>query len=662
MTEPESVTRLRARIGAVAYGGDYNPEQWPREVWQEDVRLMREAGVSMVTVGIFGWALVEPRPGEFDFGWFDEVLDLLAGGGIAASVATMTASPPPWLGRLHPETLPQRADGTVLWPGGRQAFCPSSPVFREHAARLVEKLANRYAEHPALALWHIGNEYGCHVRQCYCDTSAAAFRTWLRERYGDIAELNRAWSTNFWSQRYDDFAEVLPPRTAPTFANPTQQLDFHRFSSDALLELLRMEKEIVRRVTPEVPLTTNHVPLAKTLDLHRWSSEVDVASYDSYPDPHDPRAHVLAGLSYDVFRSLRGGQPWLLMEQAPSAVNWRPRNGAKQPGQMRLWSWQAVAHGADAVLFFQWRQSAGGAEKFHSAMVPHGGPETRTFREVAELGRELAAVGELAGSRSDNDVALVLDWDSWWALELDARPSRLSQVDALLAHYGPLFDANIGCDVVHPDRDLSSYRLVLVPNLYLLRDKTAANLADFVRSGGNLLVSFFSGIVDEDDRVHLGGYPAPLRSVLGLRIPEFWPLAEDDDVAVEVFGRRARGAVWSEQIEPEGATVAGTFESGPLAGGPALTRHAHGEGTAWYLGTRLDAEAMREVLDRVAAEAGVRPVLADLPAGVQATRRGDFLFLLNHNPFPVRTGVDAEDLLGGRADSLPAHGVAAVRV
>ena len=662
MTEPESVARLRARIGAVAYGGDYNPEQWPREVWQEDVRLMKQAGVSMVSVGIFGWALVEPRPGEFDFGWFDEVLDTLADGGVAASVATMTASPPPWLARRHPETLPQRADGTVLWPGGRQAFCPSSPIYREHAMRLVDRLAHRYADHPALALWHIGNEHGCHVRACYCDASAEAFRNWLRDRYGDVAELNRAWSTKFWSQRYDDFDEVLPPRTAPTFAKPAQQLDFHRFSSDALLGLLLAEKEILRRVTPQVPVTTNHVPLAKTLDLHRWSSEVDVASYDSYPDPHDPRSHVLAGLSYDVFRSLRGGQPWLLMEQAPSAVNWRARNGIKEPGRMRLWSWQAVAQGADGVLFFQWRQSAGGAEKFHSGMVPHAGPDSRTFREVTELGEELAATGELAGARSDNDVALVLDWNSWWALELDSHPSQLSQIDALLSHYEPLFDANIGCDVVHPDSDLSAYRLVVVPNLYLLREETAANLTEFVRRGGNLLLSFFSGIVDGDDRVHLGGYPAPLRPVLGLRVPEFRPLAEGDDIGVEVLGRPSRAAVWSEEIEPEGATVVGTFTSGPLAGRPAATRHSHGEGTAWYLGTRLDRDAMRAFVDRVVAESQVSPVLADLPADVQATRRGDFVFLLNHNEFEVQVDTAGEDLLGGPAGVLPARGVAVLRI
>jgi beta-galactosidase len=609
-------------LDKIAFGGDYNPEQWPREVWAEDVRLMRQAGVSLVSVGIFAWAEVEPRPGEFTFDWFDQVLDNLAGAGVNACLATMTASPPPWLAKLHPETLPVQADGTRLWPGARQAYCPSSPIYRKYAGKLVEQVARRYHDHPSVALWHINNEYGCHTRACYCDASADAFRAWLTDRYKDIGTLNEAWSTKFWSQRYDSFDEILPPRTAPTFANPTQQLDFARFSSDTLLECLKSERDIIRRYS-DLPVTTNHVPLAKTLDLHAWGEEVDVVSYDSYPDPLDEQAHVLAGLSYDVIRSTRHGQPWLLMEQAPSAVNWRGINAVKPPGQMRLWSWQAIAHGADGVLYFQWRQSQGGAEKFHSGMVPHAGPDSRTFREVSELGEELQQYAGILGSRPVNDVALVLDWDNWWALELDSHPSNvLTQMDALLAHYTPLFQANIGCDVVRPDADLSGYELVVVPNLYLTKDPE--NLVAYVRAGGHLLMSFFSGIVDENDRVRLGGYPAPFREMLGLTIPEFRPLAADRPA--EVLGRQATASVWTDEIVLGTAEVKGTVEDEP-----ALTRNEFGDGVAWYLGTRLDPEAMRALMDEVTGGAGVRPVRSGLPAGVQAARRGDYLILLNHN-------------------------------
>ncbi|MEV4314614.1 beta-galactosidase [Actinocrispum sp. NPDC049592] len=606
-------------LGGVGFGGDYNPEQWAEEVWAEDVALMQQARVSMVSVGIFSWAEVERRPGAFDFGWFDRVMDMLAEGGVKACLATMTASPPPWLARLHPETLPIKADGTRMWPGARQAYCPSSPIYREYAGRLVEQVASRYHDHPALALWHINNEYGCHTRACYCDVSAKAFQDWLRDKYSTIDELNRAWSTKFWSQRYDAFEEILPPRSAPTFANPTQQLDFARFSSDALKGLLTMERDIIRRHS-DIPVTTNHVPLAKTLDLFAWGKEVDVVSYDSYPDPFDKQAHILAGLSYDVIRSSRQGQPWILMEQAPSAVNWRHNNGIKQPGQMRLWSWQAIAHGADAVLYFQWRQSKGGAEKFHSAMVPHAGPDSRVFREVAALGEELQQYSDILGTQPDNDVALVLDWDNWWALELDSHPSNeLTQMDALLAHYTPLFEANIGVDVVPPDADLSKYKLVVVPNLYLTKDPE--NLTRYVHNGGHLLMSFFSGIVNGDDQVYLGGYPAPFREMLGLSIPEFHPI--DHDEPVEILGEPATASLWLDEIVLEGAE------------GDVLTQNAYGQGKAWYLGTRLDANGMRRVMDHITGQAGVRPVLSGLPEGVQAARRGDWLFLLNHNTYEV---------------------------
>jgi beta-galactosidase len=642
------------RLARFAFGGDYNPEQWPESLWDQDMRLMRETGVTTVSLGIFSWAHVEPRPGEFDFGWFDRVMDRLAGNDIAVCLATMTASPPPWLAHRHPETLPRRADGTVLWPGGRQHFCPSSPVYREHAGRLVDQLASRYAEHPALALWHIGNEFGCHVSTCYCDTSAAAFRDWLRKRYGGVDGLNEAWSTAFWSQRYDDIEEVLPPRVNPAFANPAQQLDFQRFSSDTMLDCFLLEKEIIRRHTPEAPVTTNLLGLWKPVDFFAWAKHQDVISHDSYPDPHDPHTHIEVAYNYDLMRSLGGGAPWLLMEQAPSAVNWRDRNAPKAPGQMRLWSYQTIARGSDSVLYFQWRQSRGGAERFHSAMVPHAGTETRTYREVASLGAELARLPELLGTRVEADAALVLDWSSWWALETDSHPATdLRQQEANLAHYRPLWESRITTDIAHPSSDLSRYRLVVVPNLYLVDEATAANLVSYVRGGGHLVMSLFSGIVDECDRIHLGGYPAPFRELLGLHVEEFWPLPHNGEVGLALTdGSTGTGVFWSEWITLEGADTLAAFADGELAGRPAVTRHAHGDGVAYYLGTRPDQATMGTLLRRAAETAGVRPVLPGLPGGVEATvRRAQddtrYLFLLNHNPFgaTVSPPAGAHDML-----------------
>lgn len=659
-------------MGRIHFGGDYNPEHWPEEVRAEDIKLMREAGVSMVTAGIFSWALVEPAPGEYDFDWFGRVLDDLHGAGIRVCLATMTASPPPWLTEQHPEVLPRDADGVRRWPGSRQHFCPSSPVYRERAVRLVTELATRYGTHPALDSWHIGNEYGCSNPRCYCDVSAADFRRWLRERYGSVEALNAAWATTFWSQRYGTFEQVLPPRTTPTLPNPAQVLDYARFCDDALLQCYLAEKAALRRITPDVPVTTNHMPMHKPVDPYSWAAHEDVQALDFYQDPYDPETHLTAALAFDVTRSAGGGRPWMLMEQAPSAVNWRARNSPKPPGTMRLWSWQAVAQGADAVLYFQWRATPGGAEKFHSAMVPHAGTDTRIFREVSALGRELGTVPQLAGARSRPEVALLADWHSWWALEQDSHPSGdLDFAETLRRHHRPFFEAGVECDVVPPDRDLSAYRLVVVPNLYLMSAETGAGLTEFVRAGGHLLVSYFTGISDDCDRVHLGGYPAPLREVLGLRVEEFWPLAEGQTLPL-TGSLAGTGDLWSEAIDLEGAEAVAEFGAGELAGRPALTRHAYGDGVAWYAGTRLPAQEMRTLVDRVRAGAGVAPVLPGLPAGVQATVRegadGRFLFLLNHGtsaatvtlpePMSVLAGDGADPGAGPvPAVDLPARGV-----
>jgi beta-galactosidase len=647
---------LGVRLPHLAYGGDYNPEQWPEEVWEEDVKLMRQAGVNLVTVGVFAWSYLEPRPGELDFSWLDRVIDLLHESGIAVDLATATASPPPWLSHAHPEMLPVLADGVRLWPGGRQHYCPSSPVYRDAARRLVEALADRYAGHPALALWHIGNEYGCHVPACWCDVSAEAFRGWLMRRHGTLDELNRSWATAFWSQRYGSWDEILPPRRAGTTSNPSQQLDFMRFSSDALLECFEVERAVLAERSPDKPVTTNFMGFFKPLDYWAWAGREDVVCNDSYPDPHDPEAAIGAAMSGDLMRSLGRGRPWLLMEQSPNRVNWRRRNAAKAPSQMRLWSFQAVARGADGVLFFQWRQSRGGAEKFHSAMVPHGPVETsRTWHEVVQLGSELGRLDTVRGGRVPADVAILFDWESWWALELSSKPSGdLWMLEQVRTHYAHLHRANVTVDFACPTDNLTRYRLVLAPNLYLVDDGVAPALTRYVEEGGTLVMSFFSGIVDPSDQVRLGGYPAPFADLLGLRVEDFHPLAEGERVGLRLAdGERGEGELWSEQVTPRGAEVLAAFEGGDLDGQPAVTQRWLGRGSAWYLATRPDAATLARLLDRACAEAGVRPV-ADVPAGVEAVRRitadGPLLFLLNHRAEPAEVALPAGPVSLGPRD------------
>jgi beta-galactosidase len=655
------------RLPRIAYGGDYNPEQWPREVWEEDVALMRDAGVNLVSVGIFSWALLEPKEGSFEMGWLDDVLDLLHRNGISIDLATATASPPPWLSHRYPETLPMTYDGRRLWPGGRQAWCPSSPVFREKALALVEQMAGRYGGHPGLVLWHVSNELGCHNAHCYCDVSAAAFRRWLRERYGDLGTLNEAWGTAFWSQRYGDWEEVLPPRIAPTFPNPTQQLDFRRFSSDELLAYYEAEREVLRRHTPDIPVTTNFMVAGfKEMDYHAWAPAMDVVSNDHYLRGEDPDNHIELAFGADVTRGLAGGASWLLMEHSTSAVNWQPRNLAKLPGQMLRNSLQHVARGADGVCFFQWRASRAGAEKFHSGLVPHAGPDSKIWREVVELGRALDAIGEVRGTTVAADVALLFDYQSWWACELDSHPSvDVSYLDQAHRYYRVLWEAGVPVDVVHPDTELDRYRMVVVPTLYLVTDGAADRLRRYVRGGGTVLVTYFSGIVDERDHIRLGGYPGAFRDVLGVRTEEFFPLRRGQTVGLD-DGTSAD--VWTELLHLDGAEAVVRYEDGPLPGVPAVTRHAFGDGAAWYVATRLAPAGVRRLVDRLTGDSGTAAGHAS-PPGVEVVRRvgadRSYLFALNHTDDEAIVPVAGTDLLTGTAHAdgvrIPAGGVAVIR-
>lgn len=641
MTSPERVGVI-PRLGALGFGGDWNPEQWPEEVWDEDLRLMREAHVNLVTVGVFSWAHLEPTPGRYEFGWLDRVLDACLAAGVSVDLATATASPPPWLGHRWPESLPVTEDGVRLAYGARQQYCPSSPVFLERALALTERISSRYADHEAVVMWHVGNEYGAHTPVCYCDVSAQAFRDWLSKRYDSLDELNQAWSTSFWSQRFSDWPEVIPPRRTPYFPNPTQQLDFKRFSSDAMLNLFRAERDVIRTHSPaDKPITTNFMRFFPHADYWEWARAEDIVSDDWYPDLADPQSHVEGAAGADLMRSLGGGQPWLLMEQAVSAINWRAVNPPKTGGAYRRWSLQQVAHGADAVLHFQWRASVGGAEKWHSGMLPHAGPRTRTWREVVDLGAELAALQPLLGARTQADVAIVLDWSSWWALELDSRPStRLSQVQLLRSWYAPLWERGYAVDFAHPESDLTGYRLVLVPQLYAVSDRGARRIIEAAESGSTVAVGFFSGAVDERDRVRAGGYPAPWQDLLGIWVEEYRPLLPGTSLDLtwvdSAAADPARATDWSEHVHLAGAESVICYAGDDLDGLPAVTRNTVPSGaSAWYVSTALDDVTLTRLLTTIAAESEARPVLPTAPPpGIEATLRSTpdtrYLFLLNH--------------------------------
>jgi beta-galactosidase len=628
------------------YGGDYNPDQWPEEIWLEDARLMREAGVNLVSLGIFSWSKLEPRPDEYDFVWLDRLMDLLHEHDVSVNLATPTASPPAWLVRSHPEILPIAANGTTLWHGSRRHYCPHSHAYRAQARNIATKLAERYANHPALAMWHIDNEYASGVSECFCDRSTSAFREWLKNRYGSLDTLNDVWGTAFWSQHYSDWEEIHPPRKAPTFINPTQQLDWARFNSDSWIACFEEQKAIFREATPNIPITTNFMGFHKHADYWKFAASEDIVANDNYPDTAEPEWMVQAGMVCDLMRSLGGRRPWILMEQATAQVNWRQRNATKRPGVMRMGSYQAIARGADGVMFFQWRASKAGAEKFHSAMVPHIGTDSRVWREVKSLGTELHKLDAILSSQVQAEVAILIDWESWWAFELVGKPSNdLRLLPRLIDHYAPLFKRNITVDFAHPESNLSRYKLVIAPHLYLVNDRAIENINRYVENGGNLLMSFFSGIVDEHDHVRLGGYPAPFQDMLGLVIEEFAPYAEtQSNTACTTDNKRFACSLWSDIIHVKTAQAIANFEEDYYAGAPAITRNQFGKGTSFYVGTAPDQDGMAWLMEEVCKTANIKPVASNAPAGVELVRRTNgkqsWLIALNHTNEEVNISLD----------------------
>ena len=656
MSETAVATLIDGDVSAFTFGCDYNPEQWSRETWLEDARLMNEAGVTLVALNIFGWAQLEPVRGSYDFDALDTIIEILHEHGIGINLGTATASPPPWFSADYPESLPMMADGTTREFGGRQAFCPSSPAYREHALALVEKIAERYGTHPAVRLWHVSNEIGCHNAHCYCAISSVAFRGWLEERYGSIDELNAAWGTSFWSQRYASWEHIRTPRLTVSTGNPGQALDFMRFSSDELLAHYKAEQAILRRHS-SAPITTNFMVTAhiRNQDYWAWAPHMDVIANDHYLDHRlgDPRSEL--SFAADATRGLAGGRPWMLMEQATSAVNWQPLNIAKAPGEMIRNTLSHVARGADGISFFQWRASLQGSEKFHSAMLPHAGTDSMLWREVVELGDILANLAEVTGSVVDADVAVVFDWQAWWATDLDSHPSvevrYLAQVHAA---YNALLGAGITVDIVAPGAPVDSYALVVVPSLYSVTDAAAQVLADYVAAGGHAVVTFFSGIVDEHDRVRPGGYPGAFRELLGVRSEEFVPLHPSTVLELN-DGQSAR--LWSERLRLEGAEAVSVFTNGPVPGVAAVTRNAFGDGVAWYLATALDEESLAATLVRAAGDAGVA-VTAGHPAGVEIVRRvgesGSWVFIINHTNAAFEYRTQGTEILTGAEIGVPA--------
>lgn len=647
---------LSPKLQKIWYGADYNPDQWPEEIWDEDVRLMKLAHVNVATLPVFSWTRLQPAEDRYTFEWLDRILDKLAANDIYACIATSTAAQPAWMSHRFPDVLRTDINGVTHKHGGRTNFCPNSPHYRRYSRELALRLAERYKDHPALVAWHVANEYGTH---CYCDLCADAFREWLKTRYGSLDAVNAAWNTAFWSHGLTAWEEIETPTTHGERNNMPMLLDYDRFQNDAILACYRNEYDVLKSVTPDVYVTTNLMGHFKPLNYHAWAPYLDVVSWDSYPFPDETASSV--AFKHELMRGLRDGQPFMLMEQTPSQVNWMPRNQLRRPGVMRLWSYQAVAHGADTVMFFQFRRARGGPEKMHGAIVDHVGHEhTRVFGEVETLGEELDALGDtLLDARQDARVGLLFDWENWWAIDYSVGPTKdLDYVATCKKHYAALWDANIAVDVVRPEADLSKYDLVIAPMLYMLRPGVAAQLTRYVREGGTLLVSYFSGIVDENDLATLDGYPGELREVLGIWVEEHDPMLQGQTVTVQAerWGRvqgSYTAGVLCDLLHLEGAEARASYASEFYAGRPVITENRYGEGKALYLAADVDAALMRDLLLTLCDEKGIHAPLS-ASEGVEVTQRStdgrDFMFILNHGAEAATAVLPyaCRDLLTGR--------------
>ncbi|MDQ0090239.1 beta-galactosidase [Paenibacillus anaericanus] len=654
---------INNKLPKIWYGGDYNPEQWDAETWQEDNRMFKLAGIDVATINVFSWAMIQPDEETYDFSFLDATMDRLYQDGVYVCLATGTGAHPAWMANRHPDVLRVDVQGRKRAFGGRHNSCPNSPTYRKYSAKLAGKLAERYKDHPSLLIWHISNEYGGY---CYCEQCAAEFRVWLQERYGSLEKLNKAWNTRFWGHTFYSWEEIVPPNELSEEWGGGRtnfqgiSLDYRRFMSQSLLDCYKLEYEELKKHTPDIPVTTNLMGTYPELDYFEWAKYLDVVSWDNYPSLDTPVSFT--AMTHDLMRGVKNGQPFMLMEQTPSQQNWQAYNSLKRPGVMRLWSYQAVARGADTVMFFQLRRSIGACEKYHGAVIEHVGHEhTRVFRECAELGAELNLLSDsILDARIKAKVGIIFDWENRWATELSSGPTiALNYVDEVHKYYDALFELNVESDMIGIEEDLSKYEIIIAPVLYMVKPGFAKKVEAFVAAGGTFITTFFSGIVNESDLVTLGGYPGELRSLLGIwaeEIDALFPNQKNEIVMKQSWGALDGTydcGLLCDLIHSEGAEVLAEYGSDFYQGRPVITVNQFGAGRAYYVASSPDAAFLQGFLSNLCDEKGIKP-LAKAPSGVEVTRRVKdglaYLFLLNHNPETAIVEIGDElkkDLLTG---------------
>ncbi|MGJ0996421.1 beta-galactosidase [Enterococcus casseliflavus] len=642
----------------ILFGGDYNPNQWPKEIWEEDIRIFKKASINSATVNVFSWAKIQPSENCYDFEELDQIIEKLSTEGFDIVLATSTAALPAWMFKKYPEVARTDYDGRHHKFGQRHNACPNSLVYQKYAERLATKLAERYGENPQVTCWHINNEYG---GECYCDNCEKAFRVWLKDKYHTIEALNKAWNMEFWGHTVYEWDEIVLPNALSegigydktAFAGIS--IDYRRFNSDSLLKNYMMERDAIRKIDPTTPITTNLMGTFKGLDYFKWAKEMDLVSWDNYPSYNTPWS--LVAMTHDLMRGLKQ-QPFMLMEQTPSQQNWQPYNSLKKPGQMRAQSYQTIAHGADTIQYFQLRRSIGACEKFHGAVIEHVGHEdTRVFRETAALGAELAQLSDIIGTQTQAQVAVIFDWDNYWALEYTSGPTvDLKYVEQIHRYYRYFYEQNIAVDLVPVDADLSKYKLVAAPVLYMIKEGMQERLTDFVMQGGALLTTYMSGIVDQSDNVHLGGYPGPLRELAGIWVEEIDALAPEQSNGVSLVNEELTGTsnLVSDLIHLENAEALAHYTSNFYAGMPAVTKNTFGDGTVYYFGGQLEDQLQDQLFKTIVEESDITPVIEEetkLEIACRENTEAKFFVIINFHeeaqPLPEMF-VGKTDLLTGK--------------
>lgn len=626
------------KVKNILYGGDYNPEQWPEEIWKEDMEMMKKAHVNIVTLNVFSWAAIQPSEDVYDFSKLDKIMNYIHENGLKVCLATSTGAHPAWMAHRHPDVLRTEFNGMKRKFGGRHNSCPNSTTYRYYAEKLAAKLAERYKDYDNIVAWHISNEFG---GECYCENCQRAFREWLKKKYKTLDAVNKSFNTAFWGHTFYDWDEiVLPNLLSEHFAYDRTMfqgitLDYQRFNSDSILECYNLEADAIRKITPDIPITTNLMGFYKPLDYQKWAKSMDFISWDNYPAPDDSPAHI--AMNHDLMRGIKEQNSFVLMEQTPSVTNWLPYNKLKRPGEMRRLSYQAAAHGADAIQFFQIRRTVGACEKFHGAFIDHAGrDDTRVFRELKELGSELESLGDVfLEGRTPSEVAIVVDWDNWWALENSAGPSiHMKYLDALRDYYSAAFGQNVPVDLVSVEDSIDKYKVVIAPLLYMTKGNYDEKIRNYVKNGGTFITTYFSGIVDEHDLVILGGYPGKLRDILGIWVEENDALPEGEKNAFQYGEHTYPAQMLCDLMHLEGAEEISSYKEDFYANTPVITKNSFGKGNAYYVGTRSNDEFYTAFLKDVFKEAGVKSVLST-PEGVEASVRrnekGEVLFLLNHS-------------------------------